>query len=391
MSGLVRPLSRPPIVGEAPAFYIDFTAGQVNTLPGASLVFTRSSTAWYFNPLGLLVSAAADVPRFTYDPLTLDKEGLLMELATTNEALWSRDMTNAAWTKSNITAAKTQTGLDGVANSASSLTATAGNGTCLQSITSSANTRRFDVYIKRLTGTGEIDITMDNGGSWTNVTSSLTTANFVRVSMTSASAANPTVGFRIVTSGDAIAVDCAQEVSQVTALGASTPIITTTVAVQRTAESATFTVMDPWLNRVQGTTFCEFKTNAAPSRCFEIANNASDQNSSITLRIGAAPNYVESVRVNNVAEYNSGSTAYPAGSVGRHALAWALNNTQAAAAGVMGVVDAVVPLPDQVANVVRLGNGGASNNIAQPNGTIRKVASYQQRLNDQQVQELSRL
>jgi hypothetical protein len=70
-----------------------------------------------------------------------DPLGLLVEEARTELTLYNRDFTNAAWTKSNMTTAKTATGPDGVTNSASTLTATAGNATALQAITSTSAAR----------------------------------------------------------------------------------------------------------------------------------------------------------------------------------------------------------------------------------------------------------
>jgi hypothetical protein len=155
--------------------------------------------------------------------------GFLAEEARTNECLQARDLSNASWTKSNVTAAKDQAGIDGVANAASSLTATAANGTVKQSITSASAARRFSVFMKRITGTGNIDLTLDNGTTWTTVSGSINSATFTRVAI-GQTVANPTVGIRIVASGDKIAVDMAQE-----ELGAfdTSPIPTTTGSVTR--------------------------------------------------------------------------------------------------------------------------------------------------------------
>lgn len=86
--------------------------------------------------------------------------GLLVEEARTNLCLWSDDLTNAAWVKTNATAAKTATGPDGVANSASTLTATADNAGVFQRISSvsSSAARSIGVHLKRRTGTGAVTI-----------------------------------------------------------------------------------------------------------------------------------------------------------------------------------------------------------------------------------------
>jgi hypothetical protein len=131
---------------------------------------------------------------------------LLVEPAATNLALHASDFTNAAWVKTGgggISAAMTATGPDGVANSASTLTADGANGTALQAITSASSSRLTSMWVKRRTGSGDIDMTQDNGGTWTTVT---VTSSWTRVSIAAVTSANPTVGIRIVTSGDEVDV-----------------------------------------------------------------------------------------------------------------------------------------------------------------------------------------
>ena len=138
-----------------------------------------------------------------HNPTTFDPLGVLIEEQRTNLCLYSDDFTNAAWVKTSTTAAKTATGPDGVANSASTLTATGANGTALQTITSVSAARVSSAFVKRRTGTGDIEMTQDNGATWAAVT---VTAGWTRVEIASATVANPVVGFRIVTSGDEIDV-----------------------------------------------------------------------------------------------------------------------------------------------------------------------------------------
>lgn len=163
------------------------------------------------------------------DPLEFKR--YLSEPAVTSHGLYNRDLTNAAWVKSNTTAAKDQTGVGGVANSASSLTASASSGTCLQSITLASGARTFCPYVKRITGTGTVEITLSGGTSWTDITSSLNTGAWYR-GQVSATITNPQVGFRLGTSGDKIAVDYAG--CQGSAF-ATSPIETTSAAVVRQA------------------------------------------------------------------------------------------------------------------------------------------------------------
>jgi len=182
-------------------------------------------------------SAAVYFPRFDYDPSTTPAtpRGLLIEETRTNVVLWSNDFTNAAWVKSNstdITAVKNETGVDGVASSASSLLCNVANGTILQSMTLASSARFQSCYIKRLVGTGTIWMTMDGGTTWVNVTSDIS-SNWGRVSIPTQTLANPQAGFKIETAGDKIAVQYFQNTN---GTFQSTPIPTTSSSVTRVAD-----------------------------------------------------------------------------------------------------------------------------------------------------------
>jgi hypothetical protein len=137
---------------------------------------------------------------------TPTSNGLLIEEARTNRLLWCRDATQTEWVKTDITAAKDQTGIDGEANAASSLTATADGGTCIQTITLASGARTGSVYLKRLTGTGIVQVSLD-GTTWS--TADLSTDEWRRIVL-SGTVTNPVVGIRLATSGDAVAMDFGQ-------------------------------------------------------------------------------------------------------------------------------------------------------------------------------------
>lgn len=135
--------------------------------------------------------------------------GLWVFGGSTNYTLQNRDFSNASWTKTNITATKNQTGADGSTNGASSLTATAANGTVLQGATVASTTFTTSAYIKRLVGSGSIFMTCDNGTTWVDITSQIGTT-YSSCAIPTQTLANPTFGFKIATSGDSIAVDMFQ-------------------------------------------------------------------------------------------------------------------------------------------------------------------------------------
>lgn len=170
-------------------------------------------------------------------PASTLKGAKLRSAAVTNTALWCRNFTNAAWVKTNVTAALTQTGIDGQTNACSLLTASAADGTALQSITAASSAGCSGFYIKRSSGTGSVYITRDGGTNWTDITSSINSSTFTLVKLENSSVLNPQVGIKIATSGDAVIVDYG-----INHLGTeiASPILTTSAAVTVNAETLTY-------------------------------------------------------------------------------------------------------------------------------------------------------
>lgn len=77
---------------------LDFLSGTLDP----RITFTRASSGTFFGSNGLLQTAANDVPRFDYDPVTLAARGLLIEEQRTNLLTWSENFGDAAWGKTNV-------------------------------------------------------------------------------------------------------------------------------------------------------------------------------------------------------------------------------------------------------------------------------------------------
>lgn len=85
-----------------------FAKGDRNGLTSSAafsdlITFTRASTGTYFDINGVLKTAAANEPRFDYDPITRAAKGLLIEEQRTNLLKYSEQLDNAAWVKANAT------------------------------------------------------------------------------------------------------------------------------------------------------------------------------------------------------------------------------------------------------------------------------------------------
>lgn len=262
-----------------PTVNYSFTNG---TLPSA-LSFSRTTTGWYFNSSGNLTAAGPNTPRYDYGtPGSSQIIGLLLEPTRTNQLLYSRDLTQAAWTTSNTTVAHNLTGIDGVANSASTVTATSNNGTICQTITQSATASMFSVYLQRVSGSGTISITQDGGSTYLSVT---TTSSWQRFANVPESTLNPEVCVEIGTSGDEIGVDVAQLENTGngnTGCQNTSPIVTTTTAVTRSGDSMSY-ASPPWFNPNGGAYVVEFQP-------YQSLLSSPKQNIPTVVALGASTN-----------------------------------------------------------------------------------------------------
>lgn len=117
----------------------------------------RAGKAWGFDR-GVLVEFSADTPRLNRGV------GLIVEESRTNNLTNSRDLTNAAWNKTNCSASLDATGIDGVINTASTITASAANAIVKQTYTAASAQVTISVYLKLKSGAtypGDVYISAD--------------------------------------------------------------------------------------------------------------------------------------------------------------------------------------------------------------------------------------
>lgn len=153
--------------------------GQISIDPFIGIgapTFTRSSTAY-----------EKDFENF-YRLIPANEARLSGARRVENVATQSVDFTDADWTKSNISP------------TATTLLATAANATTLQTYTGDGK-YTLRVKMSRITGTGDIDLTVDGGSTWTTV---ILTGIDQILSITQSDVTNPQYGIRIVTDTDQI-------------------------------------------------------------------------------------------------------------------------------------------------------------------------------------------
>ena len=197
-------------------FFKDFVSSQVTPnadysvgVATATVTAARDAThpATYVNSLGVVVlTTTANVLRYQggyYDRYGFNSlKGFMIEEAGTNLIPASNNPTDATWTKTNITASAADAGSsspDGTAT-VPSLTASSANGTFL--LASAVTGQTYSVWLKRKTGTGNIQITADGGTTYTTFAPDSTWRRF----SVSASSASQKCGIKIVTNGDAVYV-----------------------------------------------------------------------------------------------------------------------------------------------------------------------------------------
>lgn len=131
-----------------PRLALDFTTGILDS----RVTITRSlNTATRVNNSGLIELVNADLPRFDYSPVTLGLPlGLLIEETRINLLSYSQAFNDVSYTKGAISVNQNITGLDGVTNTAATITASAGTGShwFYKSFTATAVPYTQSVYAK---------------------------------------------------------------------------------------------------------------------------------------------------------------------------------------------------------------------------------------------------
>lgn len=174
-----------------------------------SVVDDSGSTRYYPDDAGVYQAYGAGVPGEVYRD---GKWWVICQPAAVNLQTYSNDLTDATWTATDVTVARDAAGMTGAVNTACTLTATADDGSVMSSaITAASSDFSTRWFIQRVSGAGTIEITVNNGTNWEDVTSVVDgSTDLWPECIESFTLANPQCGIRLGTSGDVVVVGNAE-------------------------------------------------------------------------------------------------------------------------------------------------------------------------------------
>lgn len=304
-------------------------------------------------------------------------KGYLPEAARTNLFTYSSDFTDAAWVKTTMTAAKTSTGPDGVANSATRLTATGALATVLQQLAAGASSRTWSVWARRVTGTGTIKL-FQGATKTADLASLLNTSTYVNISQ-NASVDITLLGAGVEIGTDTDAIDVWVGQFEAGAF-ASSPIPTTTVAVTRNADALTY--LGAGNIATTGTMYVEYTypIGAGATESLPAFSGGAPYGSFLKINVSATT-------INGFATGASSSVlaSVPAGVPIKYALHYTDAVHQVFAAGAAGTSVANAPLTPNPTPIGFSSVDGAN----YPFGPVRNMRVYSSQLSAAQAQALT--
>jgi hypothetical protein len=361
---------------------------QLPVVSGADFTFTRATTATRVNASGLIESVASGVLRLDY-PIGGGCPAALIEASGSNLVLQSRDLSvSGNWTASGVTAVKNAVGADGTASGATTLTATAASGTITQALSHASQSRIFSAFIRRVSGSGAIQLTTNGGTNWDTVT--VTTA-YTQLASVARTVASGTVGIRMIASGDVIEVDYTQgEVGPV----ATSPIPTTAATATRAADVCSVSGVSGYIGQTQGTLYAEVVAQPYNNSLFpailQVEDGADSQRFALFVNASGGVRLRLNSTNNNIGLDATSPTSLIAGQVYKIAAAFAFDGTSALYInGVFQASGSVASGPFSSAlNRVNVGSRGGA--FISPS-RIRAAAIYTTRLTNDQLASLTRL
>jgi hypothetical protein len=359
-----------------PDLDLDFTLGILDP----RITFSRATGATVTGSNGLIQNAPMNLPRFDYDPVTLQPKGLLIEEQRTNLLTYSEQFDNAAWTKVSTSVTANTTVAPNGTTTADTVSISGSLSNVTQTLALGAGTYTLSAYVKSLTVTtpGTLRLFMLVDG----VSQSFTftpTAEWTRQTFTVTAATSLTTVQPI--RGQSYIGDVALWGAQLEAGAFATSYIPTVASqVTRAADSAsmTGTNFSSWYNQTNGTVFAQYSVNGlnpgASNAAFGITDNTTSNFIAGRTLSSAATNF--QVRTGGADQVTLNSVTVAAGAVAKSAGAYALNDFAFSANAGTVQTDTSGTLPF----VTQMQIGGLTSASNPLNGTISRIAYYNRRL-----------
>jgi hypothetical protein len=412
----------------APTLDLNFAKNKslIDTVTGRNLVtFTRSSTATYVGADGLIKSAVANEARFDHNPTTGESLGLLVEEARTNNALYSEQFDNAGWAiKNQITVTANATTSPNDTVTADKLSATVNNSFSLigQFITVlGAGSFTASVFAKA----GEFSwllLKQDGGNApgstyrsaWFNLSTGVigTVDNGLTTSMQAFSngwyrcsisyeltgSGTTSTAPHVASSNGTNIVAGADGSKGIYIWGAQLeagafptsyiPTVASTVTRAADVASITGTNFSSWYNQSAGSFFVDANHKGSShfnNAVFLKVNNGTTNNQIKIFSVGADPYLYIAYIAAEQAYIDAGSVSV--GLPNKYAAGFTVNNFALSVNGATAVTDASGTSP---MDMTQLTIGARLSGVGQPNGTIARLSYYPTRLQDFQLQQLTK-
>lgn len=376
------------------------------------ITFTRASTGTYVGSTGVINTAAVDVPRFDYDPITLALKGLLIEKASTNLVLFSDQINNVTWVKAGGTVTTDATTAPDGTVSAELLvedTSTGGH-SVTQSIVGLPDSTVYTVsaYVKpnsrNWIAVSFADKANVNNRVWYNITTGTQgTTNGTVTAFSAVAAGNGWYRISVSAStGTGVSVPAlrfslgsADNTASYTGNGTSGAFIwgtqvelgafstsyipTTATSVARSTDLPVIngTNFSSWFNATAGTMVVEGLTPAglatSPVTGGAFSNGSLTNNNVMTM-YATASTFAATIKVGGVAAGTDPTVSVTAatGSLYKHALAYTATSAVVAANGKIGTAQAMSSLP--TVSEFRVGTDGAG--TGQTTAWVRRITYF---------------
>lgn len=390
-----------------PTLLLDFARSQQLD---PRITFTRDSIATRTNQDGYVSLVANNVPRFDFDPITMESKGLIIEESRTNLLKYSEQINVSPWATigANVAiTANTTTAPDGTLNADSATTSTQASGDSFyQDITATGNgTYTLSVFVKANT-VSTITLAAFFTGSSTegfsfgfNPNTGVITGGTgyiipyqngwyrIYFTVTGTIALNTTLRWQIYLNATGSVYVWGAQCEAGAFLTSYIPTLGTTVT--RVVDSAVITGANfsSWYNPSEGTLYGEaYTTNSAITNNQVVANlSNSDGTSRHIIYRTTARVTVYQVDVSSVLQTSFATQTWPDSTNGKLIASYRNNDFGSAFNNVsMGTsTSGIVPVVD------RLILGDTVTNIRTLNGVLKKVAYYPYRFANTQVQALT--